>query len=151
MQLNVPEWMQWLQALGPTISSVVIGSIAAYVAWRQWRTAQDKIQLDLFDRRFALFLDVFRDYRWMSDKPEFANARVDILVRAQVLFGKETLELLQKMFTTRDLLNQPEPDNHKRQAAADAQATLSKRVGDLMVHQLELPKRTGDPKPSLLT
>jgi hypothetical protein len=45
-----PSWATVLSALlTPTIAVVV-----AYVAWRQWRTAHEKLQLDLFDRRLAI-------------------------------------------------------------------------------------------------
>ena len=49
----MPEvhWTQYLAALStPTVA--VFGSIIAY---RQWRTAQNKLKLDLFEKRFAVY------------------------------------------------------------------------------------------------
>jgi len=53
---TLPEWIQYAQALGPTIVAMVVGCIAAYVAWRQWKTAHYRLRLDLFDRRLRVFV-----------------------------------------------------------------------------------------------
>lgn len=46
-----PHWTAYLSALlVPTVA--VIGAIIAY---RQWRTAQNKLKLDLFERRFSVY------------------------------------------------------------------------------------------------
>jgi hypothetical protein len=41
--------VQYIQALGPTVVAVVAAGIAGYIAWRQWRTAHDKLSFDLFE------------------------------------------------------------------------------------------------------
>lgn len=46
----------WLQ-IAQLTATAFIGGVAALIAWRQWRTAQDKVKLDLFDRRFSVFMD----------------------------------------------------------------------------------------------
>lgn len=46
-----PHWTTYLSALlVPTVA--IFGSIIAY---RQWRTAQNKLKLDLFERRFSVY------------------------------------------------------------------------------------------------
>ncbi|MDE2598511.1 MAG: hypothetical protein KGL40_02695 [Rhodocyclaceae bacterium] len=46
-----PHWTTYLAALlTPTVA--ILGSLIAY---RQWRLAQNKLKLDLFDRRFAVY------------------------------------------------------------------------------------------------
>ena len=46
-----PHWTVYLAALlTPTVA--VLGS---FIAYRQWRLAQTKLKLDLFDRRFSVF------------------------------------------------------------------------------------------------
>lgn len=46
-----PLWTNFLTALlTPTVA--VLGSLIAY---RQWRTAQNKLKLELFDRRFSVY------------------------------------------------------------------------------------------------
>ena len=48
---NEPHWTAFLTALlTPTVA--VLGS---YIAYKQWRLGQDKLRLDLFDRRFRLY------------------------------------------------------------------------------------------------
>lgn len=52
-----PHWTAYLTALlAPTVA--VFGALIAY---RQWRTAQNKLKLDLFDRRLQVYTAV-RDY-----------------------------------------------------------------------------------------
>jgi hypothetical protein len=51
MQIADPHWTQYLAALlTPTVavSAVVIG-------YRQWRTAQNKLKLDLFEKRLKIY------------------------------------------------------------------------------------------------
>lgn len=46
-----PNWTNYLSALlTPTIAV-----LASVIAYRQWRTAQNKLKLDLFDRRFSVY------------------------------------------------------------------------------------------------
>ena len=46
-----PHWTAYLSALlTPTVA--VLGALVAY---RQWRLAQNKLKLDLFDRRFRVY------------------------------------------------------------------------------------------------
>lgn len=46
-----PHWTVYLSALlVPTVA--VLGSVIAY---RQWRTAQNKLKLDLFEKRFSVY------------------------------------------------------------------------------------------------
>lgn len=46
-----PHWTAYLSALlTPTVA--VLGS---FIALRQWRTAQNKLKLELFERRFAVY------------------------------------------------------------------------------------------------
>jgi hypothetical protein len=48
---NTPHWTTCLSAfLVP-----VITAFGLYIAYRQWRLSQNKLKLDLFDRRFAVY------------------------------------------------------------------------------------------------
>jgi hypothetical protein len=48
---ELPLWIEYLQALGPTLVAIAVG----FVAYRQWATARDRVKLDLYDRRFAVY------------------------------------------------------------------------------------------------
>lgn len=50
-----PHWLAYASALGPLVIAMLAGGLGGYIAWRQWRTAQDRLKLDLFDRRFAIY------------------------------------------------------------------------------------------------
>jgi hypothetical protein len=53
--LQLPYWVQIIQALGPSLAAIVVGSIAGYVAYRQWRTASDRLRFGLFEKRYAMY------------------------------------------------------------------------------------------------
>lgn len=58
---QLPAWAQWLQVLSPAVTgigTILIAAIVASIAYRQWRTANAKLALDLFDKRMAVFSDV---------------------------------------------------------------------------------------------
>ena len=54
MDDQLPPFMKVIQAIGPTFVAVVVGLIAAYVAYRQWETAKNRLKLDLFEKRYEL-------------------------------------------------------------------------------------------------
>jgi hypothetical protein len=41
-----------MAATAQLLTTLVLGLVAGYIAWRQWRTAHDRLILDLFERRF---------------------------------------------------------------------------------------------------
>lgn len=47
-----------LKAAVPPLIAIVV----AYIAWHQWQTAKDKLALDLFDRRHAVWIDASAAY-----------------------------------------------------------------------------------------
>lgn len=36
-------------------TTFAVGLAVAYIAWRQWKTAREKLALDLFDKRFEVY------------------------------------------------------------------------------------------------
>jgi hypothetical protein len=47
----VPDWF----TVSQPIALLAIAILGAAIAYRQWRTARDKLRLDLFDRRMAVY------------------------------------------------------------------------------------------------
>ncbi len=75
------------------LTTLVLGCVAAYIAWRQWRTSNDRLVLDLFHRRFQVFQELTR-----TISEAFNNAEIQIgdlakfdaaTEKARFLFGNE--------------------------------------------------------------
>ena len=59
----LPEWIAYVQALGPTIATITIAAFSLWIALRQvWigreqtDIARERIKHDLYDRRYAIYL-----------------------------------------------------------------------------------------------
>lgn len=95
---DLPYFIRIVAALGP----LLIGASVAYIAWRQWRTAQDKIILDTFDKRFAVFMDVRRlasIYLQMKDlPPEESSLPNEIVAKGRFLFGDDVNKILNEIY-----------------------------------------------------
>lgn len=50
-----PHWTAYWTALGTPIFSFIAAAAAIWIAHRNWRTAQNKLKLDLFDRRVKVY------------------------------------------------------------------------------------------------
>jgi hypothetical protein len=53
MQSSEP--LIWFQVLAPTVVAIAAAGIAGYIAWRQWKTGDDRLRLDMFEKRFAVY------------------------------------------------------------------------------------------------
>lgn len=80
--------------LTPTIAAVAI-----VIAFMQWRTAHQKVVLDLFDRRLAIFDGVIKAvevYFADTDDRSEAVSRLFILgLRSRFLFGQEVVDAIE--------------------------------------------------------
>jgi hypothetical protein len=90
-----------MAALAQMITTLVVGLVAAYVAWRQWRTAHDRLMLDLFERRFQSFQELTQVVSTALSKPHpDANDLADFdraSQKARFLFGPEVYAYLGQM------------------------------------------------------
>jgi len=63
----LPWWAQGIwtselaKGLPAAVIALLIGGVAAAISWRQARIANAKLKLDLFDRRFSLYIEL-RDF-----------------------------------------------------------------------------------------
>ncbi|WSH67085.1 hypothetical protein U8Q05_12015 [Rhizobium ruizarguesonis] len=107
--------MIWMQA-GQLITTVVIGVIAAVIAWRQWRTARDKIKLDLFDRRFAVFMDVRKLVSEAAQARAFSDPALpnEVVARARFLFGPEIQKQVSDLHSMCALVEMDTPGTRER-------------------------------------
>jgi hypothetical protein len=88
--------VQWIVAAGTAVFVALVGSF-------QWRTAQDKAALDLFERRHEIFLIVRKAVGQMvSSSPGFDQAReiefLEMMERAYFFFGDDVQDYLKKLW-----------------------------------------------------
>jgi hypothetical protein len=98
MNYSLPYWMLVLQALAVP----AIGLLAAVIGYFQWKTAQQKVLLDLFDRRMATYTalrEIVAKVRASSSAatPENSFKFLEALDRAEFLFGAEVIEHLHEI------------------------------------------------------
>jgi hypothetical protein len=58
--LQLPLWVEYTKALGAPIVAFLAACVAGIIANRQWVTARNKLKLDLFDRRMAIYMCAVR-------------------------------------------------------------------------------------------
>lgn len=128
---TVPAWIQILQALLTPVIAIGVGIIA----FMQWRTAHQKVVLDLFDRRLAVVNEVNGAVNYaISENGNLVatNAAMRLYEceeKALFLFGSEVLNNIEKIRL--DVLNfhrlrHELGDGH---LLADEANDLNKRVG----------------------
>ena len=82
------HWTQYLAAL----LTPIVAILAVYIGYRQWRTAQNKLKLDLFDRRIKNYDATHRLIKAaLSGKPpeELQNEFSQAIYGVKWLFGSE--------------------------------------------------------------
>jgi hypothetical protein len=97
---NYPTTIVLFEKFGPIFITLVAAMIASYIAWRQWKTANYRVRMDLYERRFA----VYDATKALIDKvkihgqilPEDINEFYQKIRGAEFLFEGET----RKVFTT---------------------------------------------------
>lgn len=81
------------------IGQLALAATVAYIAFQQWRTARNKLKLDLFDRRFAAYEELRRTvstFRNLQHQPE-ADAIVALAPTFQYLFGSSVSQDILQM------------------------------------------------------
>ncbi|MCW0016254.1 hypothetical protein [Rhizobium sp. BT-226] len=92
---EVPAWIQILQALLTPAIALAVGVIA----YRQWRTAHEKVMLDLFEKRFEVFMSVREivskgGIRRLFRDPGLPN---EVVARGRFLFDEDVTAQLQEV------------------------------------------------------
>jgi hypothetical protein len=114
-----------------------VAVIVAVIAFLQWVTAREKVRLDLFDKRFAVYdeLRAAMSLHLGGDTGpaflEFARA----VSRARFLFGPEVQAFLEdrekdlgREMTLKGLLPQPIPEDQRGETAAELAALLRRHA-----------------------
>jgi hypothetical protein len=117
--------VQWIFAAGTAV-------FVALVGFFQWRTAQDKAALDLFERRHEVFLVVRKAVRQMvGSSPGFDQAHeiefMEMMERAYFFFGDDVQDYLKKLWD--DILDVRTADSEMKGnlSQTDLQGVLARR------------------------
>lgn len=98
--MNISQLMPDLvKGLPTAIVALLIGLIAAAIAYRQYRVARAKFKLDLFEKRHAVFLETWAYISKFPDT-EWFSARDAMIFRQQVanakfLFGPDVARFVE--------------------------------------------------------
>jgi hypothetical protein len=156
---ELPLWALWVQFF----ATILIAAAAAFIGYRQWQTAHERIVLDLFERRMkiydetaSLIADVMRTGRVTRQHcEEFAGT----IFHMSFLFGddldvycKSVLSTLQRLERDQGAISQDNPsfDRTKLIDREDSDMELirrfPKRFHDLITPYVRLEQRvTGRP------
>lgn len=155
MTASVPAWL-FVANLALT---VLLGLIAAYVAWKQWDTAHARALLDIFEKRFELYAQLkeslfaaYGNAATAINMPFFSN--VD---RVRMLFGPDILEFQNECQQTLVALSILQArikrgDTSSRTLGAEEQyiKELSRQVSsidDIFLPYLNISIRNGNARP----
>jgi hypothetical protein len=79
------------------VLTVVIAAIALYIARRQWLTSREKLRLDLYEKRFAVYENTLALYRMLisetdlteKEKADIQNNFIKSYRESQFLFSEK--------------------------------------------------------------
>ena len=83
------------------IAAGAIAVFAAAIAYGQYLTARQKLALDLFEKRFAVFMDVRNIISEIIQHGSLQNEGFpkEVLARAKFLFGKDVVDEINSLAT----------------------------------------------------
>lgn len=126
MMPRPPHWITVVQGLGPTVVSVVIGLVAAGLAYRQWKTAHQKLVVDMFDRRFAFMGEMqglVKGYLVRRDIDDAVSSLRDLQQRSRYLFGADVTAFFEEIISDinrANILEAANDEQAERSVAASA-------------------------------
>jgi hypothetical protein len=93
---QLPMWAAWLQL----IATVSIAGFAGFIGYRQWRTAYERVLLDLFERRMSVYEEIRDVIAKVLREGSCGTATFFEFVRAgdrlPMLFGDDVLAYFNK-------------------------------------------------------
>lgn len=141
------------------VPPILIAGIVGWVAFQQWRTAKDKLALDLFDRRFAAHRAITASMKSWSNEPYRVVENVVFkppsehsiqlnreVAEARFLFGDDVREQLKVVVKLLDDLESAKDALHTYDRESDAEGERKARrmmiaFSDLAEAQSELDHR----------
>ena len=100
-----PSW--WLPYIQP-FATVGLGLAASVLAYRQWRTASEKLRLDLYERRYEVLDSVLADLNEVIQHADNHRARLGStlynLGRMKTLFTGNTERIIDELQSSVEML-----------------------------------------------
>ncbi|MER0216623.1 MAG: hypothetical protein DU481_10660 [Nitrosomonas sp.] len=62
-----------LKIIGAPLVAIAVAIAASLIQYNQWRTTRDKLRLDLFDKRFRVYIQLFIFLNERLNKTEFTH------------------------------------------------------------------------------
>lgn len=91
------DWFQYAQATALALVAI----FGVWIAYQQWRTAREKLRLDLFERRVSVFVALRKYVATITQKggpePDDVTKFGEAFEQAQFLFGKDVREFLKEV------------------------------------------------------
>ena len=96
---------EFAKGLPAAFAAIVIGAIAAWIAFQQWRVTRAKLNLDLFERRLSIYraTDKYLLESLSGGSQGFLDS-IEGLDAASFLFGSEVSAYLREVHTMRNEL-----------------------------------------------
>ncbi|KFG96059.1 hypothetical protein GQ56_0116925 [Burkholderia paludis] len=96
-------WFELVKGVPAAVVALLVGIVAGLIAWRQYRVARAKLNLDLFEKRYELFMIVWAfassviqggaDTLTAKERIEMTN----LLPKIEFLFGKDIADYVRKL------------------------------------------------------
>lgn len=88
-------WMEFALRFTVPVATVLVAAFVAAITWLQWWTNREKLRLDLFQRRFEIYLRVldFHMALWQQDEPKLDMLHVPFMKafwESKFLFPKKS-------------------------------------------------------------
>jgi hypothetical protein len=100
---ELPNAIRYVQALGPTLAAFVAAVIASVIQYRMWRLSNDKIRLDLFDRRMKIYNALHFQFQDGSGNVDVVILNIDFVIKEldgyKFSFGPEAVKIITSIET----------------------------------------------------
>lgn len=155
-EVDWPLILEFVKVVPPVLIAIVVG----WIAYQQWRTAKDKLALDLFDRRFAAHRALVHSIKTWSQEPYRPSSPNEIIrgnsptftqlnremAEARFLFGEDVIDQLRATVEILLTLERQKDAIHEIPADAPADGGGSKMAQAVIktLHKLTVAQRELD-------
>lgn len=148
-----PEWLPYLQALGPAFAATAtlfVGIMVFTVSRRQWRTAHEKLLVDLFDRRIAIYTALetkASDFLKNNGPTQSTFSDLEVFVKSRFLFGNDVYKEVREFEEAMRMWTKIPPELHMYDEGKDQLKVLQDRnrnaVSKVKSFREQMPKIFG--------